>query len=166
MQVKVIADHTVFEVALQAADQIGKPGTLEGLNSPLQGALVGWVEEAWDAIATALQQAFEFGAERARPLLDQAQQTMEDVLNKAGPQAQEVKTLLLARLREYLHTFIDGMLQHVRAEIQIGNMTLRLHQVQLSQKLIFGGSLKLSLTEAFGLTSEGELQIDASYALV
>lgn len=164
MQVTLIADESVFETAIAAAEKVGRAGApLRGLNAPLDGATQGRVEEAWEAIRNALESAFRLGRETAKPLLDSAQQIVDQVLETAGAKAKHITEVLRGRIREYLTNFIDDLLKQVRPKIVIGAESLQLSEVQLSQKIVLTSSLKASLTEAFELTSNGEFELSASY---
>ncbi|NOJ94057.1 hypothetical protein HMI51_14100 [Corallococcus coralloides] len=165
MQISIIADQSVFTAALDAAEQVNHSDTLSGLHAPADGVFLGRVGQAWEAIKEALTTALEYGAERVGVALESAWQSMEEALRAAGAKAGEMQALLLSRLREYLGAFVDGMLQQLRSELRVGTVDLNLRQVQLSQKVMLSSSLKASLKEVVALTSQGELQVDASYGI-
>jgi hypothetical protein len=163
MQITVIADRSVFDAAIAAAElPIPREGQY-ALNAPLDGVLSGRVEDAWDKIRDALTHAYEQGKDGARSVLDEAQAAVDSVMASAGSRAREVASALRAKLRSYVATFIDEMLKQVRPSILVGADSLRLSEVHLTQKVVLSGSLKASLTEAFELTSNGEFQVEATY---
>ena len=163
MQISVMADLSIFTSALKKAEQVYPSMRPQGLNAPVDGVLMGRVSQTWEAIKEALQAALDYGSEKAESAFKGAWQEVERTLGDAGAKAGELQVLLMTRLREYLTTFIDGMLQQVRSELRVGTTTLRLSQVQLSQKVTLSTSLKATLKEVIALTSQGELQINASY---
>ena len=165
MRTTIIAERSVLEVALAAAEQIGQPGQLRGLKAPLDASLLGRLNDVWDGIKDALEKGFEWGREKARPVLEDAGQHAEKAISEAGALAKDLKAALLDRLREYLTTFIDGMLMQIRPDIRVGEAVFSLSQVQLEQRILLTGSLKASLQEAFALTADGELTITAEYGL-
>ena len=164
MHVTVFAERSVLETALAAAEEIGAPGQLTGLSAPLDGATLGRLNDAWDQIKEALNKVFELGEQKARPVIERAWTRADEVIASAGSKAQEVRDALLARLREYLATFVDGMLQQLRPEIRVGQHTLILSQIQLSQKVVLTGSLKAAISEVCALTSGGEFEVVANYS--
>jgi hypothetical protein len=164
MSITVIADNFVFQKALMDAEKIGTVSKLDGLNSPLDSAMMGRFDEAWDEIRGLLKRAFNEGKERAVPLYEEAQVRIGQLLAQAGSKSQVVEDLLVARLRQFQSSFMDGMLEQVRSEIKIGNSIMSISQVQLNQKVTLSGSLKASLAEVIALTSSGELELTATYS--
>jgi hypothetical protein len=55
MQTTIIAQRSIFEDALAAAEQIGQPGQLKGLNAPLNATLLGRLNDVWDSIKDAIE---------------------------------------------------------------------------------------------------------------
>lgn len=165
MIISVTADQFIFETAIAAAEQVGAPALPKGLNAPLDAATTGRLDEAWSTIKTMLQRAYESGSSVAATLLEKAQQTVDQLLESAGNKARQLQALLSARLREYQSTFVEGVLHLVRAEIKVGEVSMKLSQIKLAQKIVLSGSVKAALAEAFALTSCGEFQIEASYTI-
>jgi hypothetical protein len=164
MQITVIVDKSAFDAAIAVAERIGLQNErVKGLEAPVDGALFGWVEEAWEAVRRALDRAYQFGADAATEAVQTAEKVIDRVMSDAGKRASEVAAALRAKIAGYVAGLIDEMLKQVRPNLKIGEGTLKLSEVQISQKLVIGGSLKASLKEALALTSSSEFNIDASY---
>lgn len=155
-----------FERALAAASAVGGPGApITGLAVPLEVTWRDRVAEAWDAIAAALREAFERGRDVAAELVDAAVRAAEDCVREAGERARDVQQALLDRLRTYLAGLIDEALTQVRPAVVLGDVTLPLQSVQISQEIATSGSLKASITELVQVTAEGRLGISAVYGV-
>ncbi len=163
MQVTLIVDGSAFEKALRAAEALGLEKIESGMNAPVDGALTGRVQEAWESVRKALERVYRMGVDAARPAIEAAEETIDRVLTEAGRSAGEVALALRAKLRQYVMALVDGMLAQIRAELPIGGRPLQLTEVKLSQKLVVGGSLKASLAEVVALTGNSELVVDATY---
>ncbi len=164
MQITVIVSKNAFDSALAMAESIRRlSDTAGGLGSLLDGALIGWVEEAWEAVRVALDRVYRLGSEAAQSAFQSADQAIDRVLAAAGNRAADVADALRARLAGYVTALVDEMLKQVRPKLAIGEDTFRLTEVQVSQKLVLGGTLKTSLREALALTSSSEFNVDASY---
>jgi hypothetical protein len=164
MEIKIIACRSVFEEALAVLETSNSSMTCSGLSAPTDAALLGRLDEAWDWIKKALGKAYDCGAEEAKQFFKEAWTNVEELITGAGVKAKELKDLILERLQLYQAKFIEGMLKQVRAEIIVGGGTLHLTQVQLSQKIAISGSLKASLAEVFNMTSNCEIQVNATYS--
>jgi hypothetical protein len=165
MELRVLADRDIFEHAIEAAEQVGRGGKLKGLNAP-DASLSGWLSEAWDAIREALASAREAGTAAVKELAEQSWLTVQSVLTRAGERADQLRELLIARLREYQRRFVDELMQQFRSEMTVGTSRLTLTQVRVSQKVSVCNSVKASMHEVIALTAQGELSIEASYEKV
>jgi hypothetical protein len=163
MQITLIADRSVFEAALAAAARPRARDARYAANAPLDGSIIGRVEEAWEAIRRALTHAYESGRDGARAAVEDAQAVVERIVASAGERGREVVAALRTRLQNYLSAFVDELLKQVRPSVTISDAQLQLSELHLSQKIALSGSLRASLTEAVELTSDGELEIQATY---
>lgn len=152
-----------FEAALTAARDEGVTHSYPGLAAPLDGILKGWVSEAWESIEKALRDAFTHGSEYSRQALDAAVTRAEQLIQDAGIRARDVRQALLAKIQAYMSQFVDAALSQVRGTVQAGNTQLELDALEISQSVSLTGSIKASLSEIVGLTSEGQLSVTASY---
>lgn len=155
-----------FEQAIDAAREVGRGGSVPGLATSLDSALTGKVRAAWDRIEEALRTAFEFGREKASPLVKAAVDEAEALVASAGHRAAEVQQALLVKLSEYVLRLTDAALERVRTELVVGGVTWRLSGVELAQKISMTGALSTNITSLATLTSGGELTVNAQYTVV
>ena len=164
MQITVIVEKDAFDNAIAVADKVGRRDALvKGLEAPVDGALTGWIEDAWEPVRSAFDRVYQVGKDAAQEAIRKAESKIERVLAEAGKRAGEVAIALRAKIAAYVSALIDEMLKQVRPVLHLGEGTLKLAEVQVSQKLVVGGSLKTSLQEALELTSNSEFNIEASY---
>ena len=163
MQIAAVFDRADFEAALEAARSVGPNSDLKGLSAPLDGGLWGSISAAWDKVESALNEAFQFGIEFAQEKLGAAIHATDEVIRSAGKRARDVHEALLSQLQAYLSHMYDSALSRVASTITVGQQTLTLGQVELSQKLSMTGSLKLNITEIAGMTGAGEITVVARY---
>jgi hypothetical protein len=165
MEIQVPIGRGAFEGALQAARHVAKVSAPEGLAAPLDGALKGRVAEVWDSIELALRTAYERGRDHAQSLINAAIARVEKLMDEAGARARDIQAFLLERLHAYVTAFTRGALANVTTILDVGDQRLSLSRIQLSQKLVLGGSLKASLADIFALTSSGEITIQVDYGM-
>ncbi len=153
-----------FEDAVDAARAVGNgSGQVPGLATSLDSALAGKVRAVWDQIEAALRTAFEYGREKAAPLLTAAASEAEALVASAGRRAAEVQQSILAKLNEYVTRLTDNALSRVRTELVFSGATWRLDGVELAQTISLTGSLSTNITSLVTLTSGGELTVNARY---
>jgi hypothetical protein len=155
-----------FEDAVDAARSVGGGnGQVPGLATSLDSALAGKVRAVWDQIEAALRVAFEYGREKAAPLLTAATAQAEALVASAGRRAAEVQQSILAKLNEYVTRLTDNALSRVRTELVFSGVTWRLDGVELAQTISLTGSLSTNITSLVTLTSGGELTVNARYVV-
>jgi len=163
MEIETIVDESSFETALRMARDTGTRTKLRSLSAPLQGAMLGWVDEAWDRVEAVLRKAYRASRDALGGLRQEALAAVDSVLAKAGQKASEVEAALREKIEAYLRNFVDGALKRVPAAIDVGGSSLSLAKVQLTHKLVMTGSLKTSLDGALMLTTGGELTVQGEY---
>lgn len=164
MQVVAVVTRADVESALAAARAVRFDADLPGLAAPVAGALMGKLAEAWDDIEAALRRGYERGLAAAQSHLDAAIAKAQDLIDDAGHKARDAHAYVLGRLQAYVKDLLDAALAHVKTTLRVGDQTLRLVNVQISQTINLGGSLKASLTEICTMTAEGSLTLVADYA--
>ncbi len=165
MAVAVLVTPVVFETARAAARSVGESGHIDGLGSPLGAAVKGRLAEIWDGIDRALEAAYQFGLDGAYRLRDAAIAMAERAIVDAKDRAEELRIALVERLRQYVRSLVDGALQQVEPVLRVGGVELALADITVSQRVVLGGSLKASITEAVSVTASGEVSIDTRYAI-
>ena len=164
MNVTAVVLRSDFEGALEAAREVGRGDDVSGLAAPLGAALLGRVEEAWDAIESALAQAYARGAEVVNQTLSRTTTRTQELLDAAGAKAGELQDALLARLQRYVSDLLSRALDRVQPSITVGARTLSLASVELSQTVSLSGSLKANISEIMNMTAQGQLVVNARYA--
>jgi hypothetical protein len=156
-----------FEAALTEARATGGKGTrLPGLAAPIDAALAGRVDEVWDRVEGALRDAWRAGKSASKAALDAALAEIEGLLDQAGAKAVTITDAVFERLRTLMRSIIDRALANVRATVVIGDLTMRVKELSVDQKVTISGSLSASITEMWKLTSNGELTVGATYERV
>lgn len=163
MTLTVLSTRAGFETALKAARDVGDETPLPGLAAPLEGSLLGRVRDAWDTIEAALRDAYWRGIDLAGQAVDAAIVRAQEACDAAGRKAAEVQEALLAKLQTYVRTLIDKALSQVRGVIEVGDRTMTLKSVQVSQTVALSGSLKASISEVASMTASGELVVSSQY---
>jgi len=153
-----------FDAALAEARAVGRTGArLPSLAAPVDAALAGRVDEAWDAIEGALRAAWRGGKDASRAVLDAAIERVDGLVQSAGARASAVTDALLERLRTMMRAIIDRALANVRPQVDIGEVALTVKQIAVTQTVLISGSLSANITEMWSLTSNGELTVAATY---
>ncbi|GIF02133.1 hypothetical protein [Paractinoplanes rishiriensis] len=155
-----------FEQAVDAARAVGGGEEhVPGLATSLDSALTARVRAVWDGIEAALRAAFEYGREKANPLVKTAITEAESLVASAGHRAADVQQTILVKLSEYVVRLTDAALSRVRTELILGGVTWRLSGVELAQKISLTGALSTNITSLATMTSGGELTVNAQYTV-
>ena len=155
--------ETVFATVM-ARDSAGED-TGSGLKS---GAL-----DAFEsAIAEKLQDLKEMAAQAAREGWDAVKEKVKsyaegvaDAAKNFGKRAQEFRDKLMEKIREIISETFDFMLGAMRSELKIGRQTYTMVSVDIEQKLVFTGSIDISVTSLCKLLGSGELVVKGKYAI-
>jgi hypothetical protein len=165
MNVTVVARRDVFERAIATASQLGESESmpLPGFSAPLDH-IRAFLNRAWAVIEEALRSAYLFGKEQAGELFETARQTVQQMIEQAADEAEELQAALLEKLRAYVSSMLSGTISLLPSEYQIGGRAYIMESISCTQKVMFSGSLKASLERVFELTSEGSLEIETCYS--
>jgi hypothetical protein len=164
MQVRILAGSDVFDAALKSARAVRAAPTLSELAAPLDASVRAEIDETWEAIEEALRAGFRHGYDGGKALLDAAWEKVKAIAAAAGRKASQVYDLLLTRTQQFLATFINGAISRLTAEHHIAGVSYRLSSISCTQKIVLTGSLEAALTNAFALSSSGEIEVTAEYA--
>jgi hypothetical protein len=164
MDIAILASTQTFENAIEAARQVGQGKDPTGLASPLDATTLGQIGEAWDSIENALRKGFQLGKEKAREFLNAAIGKAEQIVQGAGNKGKEIQEALIQRLQQFLQTWIKGLLAQFPIAVEVGGKTYTAKTLTFNQKLVLSGSLQLSLTNVFELSSSGEIEVSAEYS--
>ena len=164
MNLTLVMDAAAFKAAIASTDKLGSADIQKGLNAPLDGVLLGRVEEAWEAVRNALDRAFIHGVESVQSLVESTSAKVDQLLLEAGRRADDVAIALREKIRHYLEALVDQLLKQMKQSIKVGEKELHVNAVSMSQKIVIGGSLKASLTDAISMTSSGEITVNVNYS--
>ena len=163
MIVVTAATRSGLEGALRAARAVDRTITLEGLNAVSEGAIAGRIDEAWGKIEVALKKVFGKARDEIQGLIDETILQVDLMVQGAGQMAAALVEGLLRRIQVFTNRLIASAFGTISSSMTVGGATLRLKGLNYSQKLSLSGSLKASLTDAFGLTANGEITVSVSY---
>jgi hypothetical protein len=149
--------------ALATAEALGVPELTRQLNAPLDAALMGRVDEAWEYIKEGVLNGMRRGREEARAVVEDVWTKVSGILAAAGNKARLLEESLFERMRAYNAGLQKSLLQQVPGEVTVGGLVLTLGSLEMTQSVRVEGSLKTTLTDMIQLTSEGSLEIAASY---
>ncbi len=166
MKTVVVARHRAIETALEAArhggeEAVGKEGG--ALYTVRDAGIRGRLEEVWDQVERALRSGFERGKDGAQSLFAEAVSAVEKLLQDVGSQSAEIHGALLERLARFVEALIEDALSRVPMTVEIAGQRFALESVEISQKLLASGSIKMNLSEAFLVASQGEIEVRGSY---
>jgi hypothetical protein len=163
MKVTFVSSPDIIEAALNAAEKVVRP---KGLNAPSEEVL-GTLEKIWEEVRAGLHSAYFSTKAELKARVNELVSRVEGLIQRAGAKADELRRMLLDRLRAYLQAMIDQLLKQVRSEVIVGEGTrMRLTSVEVAQSIKLSGSVGLSLEKALEFTSDGELALTASYETV
>ena len=108
------------------------------------------VRSGWEAVQGAVQ-SFSAGVERAA--------------TNFGKRAKEFRDRVMDVIRNIIAETFDFMLSAMRSELVVGGRTYTMASLDFEQKLVFTGSIDISVTSLFKLLGSGELVVKGKYSL-
>jgi hypothetical protein len=88
---------------------------------------------------------------------------VEEAATRLGKRAQEFRDRLMDFVRNMIRETFDVMLGSLRPTLAIGGVTYRMESINMEQKLVFSGSLDISVTSLVKLLGSGELVLKGTY---
>lgn len=132
------------------------------LANEVEGAL----GDAWVKIRALVEKCSQKGRAIVRSEVETFMQYMETTCRELGAHAREFRERLLGKIREMISSTFAVMLRAMHSELTVGDRKLALKSINLEQKLIFSGSLQISLTSLCEFAGGGELTIVGSYEAI
>jgi hypothetical protein len=163
MEILELAPRSCLETAILAADALGESEIFEGLNAPLDGAAQGILSEIWTEVRHVFRKGYELGAEKAKPFLDQAIAHVEELLERAGKAAGDIREALREKIETLVRKYIDNVLACFHPVLQFGGRELKVTSVSVSHKVLVTGDVSMSIASAFKLVASGEMMVSATY---
>jgi hypothetical protein len=166
MNVTVTASRNVFDEALEASQSAGYEAETTDLNTLADATLLGRLDEAWDAIETALRKGYEFGREKAESAINSAIETTNRLLEEAAGNVRNVlHDELLQRLQACVHRFVTSAIALLPTTLTIGNQAYAIERLTYTQKVLATGSIKVSIMEVTSLASNRKLTVAVENAV-
>ena len=154
------------EAALTEADTVAIPELSGHLNAPVDASLMGQVDEAWSFVRQAIAAAADHGKAGVQDAVDTAWSGVEAVLQRAGQRARLVEDSIRDRLRVYTSKLLErALLSYVESEIQIGDLTMGVDNLEFSRSIQMEASLKLAITGIADFSGSGSFEVKVSYAI-
>jgi hypothetical protein len=124
------------------------------------------VNDAWIRIKSMVERCVNQGKAIIQSEVSAFMQYVDSTSKELGARAKEFRDRLLDGIREMITKTFDLMLKALRSDIVVGQRTFALKTLDLEQKLLFSGSLQISLTSLCELAGSGELTVTGSYEVV
>ncbi len=149
-----------FEAQKSPAENIGS-GLKSGALDAFEAAISEKVQELKDLAAQAVRDGWDAIQGAARDFSAR----VDEVAKAFGKRAQEFRDRLMNLIRQIISDTFDFMLSAMRSELKIGSHTYTMASVDIEQKLVFTGSIDISVTSLCKLLGTGELVVKGRYAL-
>ena len=122
--------------------------------------------DAWLKIKSLLERCANQGKEIIRSEVATFIQYVDSTGKELDALAKDFRDRLLEKIREMIAATFDLLLRALRSDIVVGERKLALKSIELEQKLMFSGSLQISLTSLCELAGTGELTVTGSYEFI
>ena len=150
----------VFERLERRAPAAGAAGGLRsGALDAFESAVAEKVQELRELAARSVRDGYD----AVRGALQSFAADVEDAAAAMGKRAQEFRKRLLDFVRSMISETFDVMLGTLRPVLSIGGVSYRMVSIDMEQKLVFSGSLDISVTSLCKLLGSGELVLKGSY---
>lgn len=150
----------VFErLERQAPAGSAAGGLRSGALDAFESAVAEKVQELRELAARSVRDGYE----AVRGALQSFAAGVEDAAAAMGKRAQEFRNRLLDIVRSTISETFDVMLGTLRPVLSIGGVSYRMVSIDMEQKLVFSGSLDISVTSLCKLLGSGELVLKGSY---
>jgi hypothetical protein len=124
------------------------------------------VSDAWIRIKSMVERCVTQGRAIIQNEVSAFMEYVDSTSKELGARAKEFRDRLLESIREMITQTFDLMLKALRSDIIVGERKFALKSLNLEQKLLFSGSLQISLTSLCELAGSGELSVTGSYEVL
>lgn len=161
------APKDVIQEVLHAVTPLSNP------SEPVTGALGGAigrafesaVHEAWVRFRSIVERCAREGYEAVRAEITAFTSHVQMVAGELGARADEFRQRVLDKIRETIVATFDTLLSCMRSTVLLGGHTYTLESIELEHKLVYSGSLEMSLTALCKFVGGGELVVKGSYKM-
>lgn len=163
-QVLLSTDADIVTLVFERLDQrASAAGAAGGLRSGALDAFESAVAEKVQELRELAARSVRDGYEAVRGAVQSFAAGVEDAAAAMGKRAQEFRGRLLDFVRRMIGETFDVMLGALRPVLAIGGVTYRMVSIDMEQKLVFSGSLDISVTSLCKLLGSGELVLKGTY---
>ena len=155
--------HEVLQAVAPAA-AMGAPAT-GALPAAIGDIFEAAVREAWVRFRSMVERCARDGYEAVRAEITSFAGHVEMVAEELGARADEFRQRVLEKIRETIIATFDALLSCMRPTVLLGGRTYVLDSINLEQKLVYSGSLEMSLTALCKFVGGGELVVKGSYKI-
>jgi hypothetical protein len=164
MEIIVAVNEDVVREAFKRAETVeiaqDRPDAkLYSMSSAVKAA----VGDTWLKIKRVVEECLRTRWELVQASVQEVLDYITATANGLGNDAIFYREILIVKMREIISSTFDLILSSLRTEIKVGEHSYRLKTVELQQKLVFTGSIELSLTTLCKFVSSGELSVQGSY---
>lgn len=140
---------------------------------PTKGALGGAaannfelaVEESWVRFQALVERCVREGYEAVHTEITEFTGKVEIIAKELGRRADEFKKCVLEKVRETIVATFDALLSCLRITVLLGGRSYVLDSINLEHKLVYSGSLEVSVTTLCKFIGGGELVVKGSYKM-
>lgn len=162
------APTDVIQEVLQAVAPgaaLGEVAT-DALGGAVGGGLDSAVREAWVRFRSIVERCARDGYEAVRAEITSFTDHVEMVAAELGARADVFREQIREKIRETIVATFDALLGCMRSTVLLGGRTYMLDSIDLEHKLVYSGSLEMSLTSLCKFVGGGELVVKGSYKVV
>jgi hypothetical protein len=155
--------HDVLQAVAPAAAS-GEPST-GALGGAIRDTFESAVREAWVRFQAMVERCTRDGYEAVCAEITSFTGHIEMVAGELGARAEEFRQRVLEKIRETIIATFDALLSCMRSTVLLGGRTYLLDSIDLEHKLVYSGSLEMSLTALCKFVGGGELVVKGSYKI-
>lgn len=164
----------VIAVSLNLIDEamdsvnISEPGgqlsqtSLQKLGS---GRVAAAVSETWEKLRELLHDATRRGWEAVQSEAENFSAYIKDLAEELEDEAEAFREMLASKLHTLMQEMTDKLLRSVRNRLLVGGDVYLLNAVTVQSKLVYSGSIDISLTALCKFVATGEMVVTGTYGL-
>jgi hypothetical protein len=129
------------------------------------GRVAAAVSEAWEKIRVLLHDVARRGWEAAQSEAELIGNYIGSVVEELEEEAEAFREMLASKLHTLMQEMTDKLLRSVRNRLLVGGDVYLLNAVTVQSKLVYSGSIDISLTALCKFVGTGEMVVTGTYGL-
>jgi len=129
------------------------------------GRVVAAVSEAWEKVREVLDEAARRGWEAVQSQTEGFSKYIESIVQELEDEADAFREMLASKLHKLMQVIMDKALRSVRSRLLVGGDVYLLNSVTVQNKLVFTGSIEVSLAALCRFIASGEMVVTGTYGL-